>query len=299
MSGHDITLLRPLWLLALPLVALAGWWLLTRRGGLDDWQRAADPALLRAMAALGRIDGSGSRVPLFAVLAMVTVTVIALSGPAVERRDTLSFRNLDGVLFVLDVSDSVTGAARWPQLQTMGRFGLAALGTRPAGLIAYAGDAYVATDMTLDHLQLGQSFSLLGQGVVPDKGSRPERALALAADVMRDADVIAGDVVLLTDGAGLGPASLEAAAVLASQGVRLSLVVLDAPDPAVHSHAAIGQGRVFTLEDTDALARWLRDDARTRLRAQDYPLLYWRDLGRYLMVLALVPLLLLFRRQAA
>ena len=34
-------------------------------------------------------------------------------------------------------------------------------------------------------------------------------------------------------------------------------------------------------------------------QAQDYPLLFWKDMGRYLLILALLPLLFLFRRQDA
>lgn len=297
MSGADLTLLRPAWLLALPVLLLFAWWLYTRRGGLGDWQKASDPALLRAMAALGRVDKSASAAPLLALMGALALIVIGLAGPAIERRDTLSFRNLDAVVFVVDASPSVTEDARWPQMLTMGRFGLASLGTRPGGLIIYAGDAYVATDMTLDHLQLGQTLSLIGAETVPDPGSRPARGLQMAAELLAEAEVVAGDVVLMTDGAGLGPASLQAAGVIAAQGARLSLIALNAPSAAFETHAAAGQGRVFTLDQTEALADWLSAAARTRLQQQDYPLLFWYDMGRYLLLLALLPMLLLFRRQ--
>ena len=49
-------LLRPEWLLALPLLALAGWLLHRQRGGLGGWDRVADPRLLQAMTALGRVE---------------------------------------------------------------------------------------------------------------------------------------------------------------------------------------------------------------------------------------------------
>ena len=298
MTGLDVTLLRPLWLLCLPGLALLGWWLWSRRGGLGDWDRAADPALMQAMAALGRIDASASRMPLIAVLSTIAVCIMALSGPAVERRDTLSYRNLDGVLFLVDASSSVTDDPRWPQMLSMGRFGLASLGTRPGGIIVYGGDAYVATDMTADHLQLGQSFALIDADTVPDKGSRPERALALAAKMLTEADVIAGDVVLFTDGAGLGPQSLQEAAAIAGQGARLSIVSMTDEAPDIATHASVGGGAVFTLDQTDALGQYMSEDARTRLERQDYPLLYWKDFGRYLLALALIPLALLFRREA-
>lgn len=297
MSGLEFTLLRPFWLLALPVLAGIGWWIFKRRTALGDWEKAADPALMRAMAALGRIDTGGSRIPAVAPLVVAGLAVLALSGPAVERRDALSFRNLDGVLFLVDSSSSVTNHARWPQMLTMGRFGLSALGTRPGGLIVFGGDAYVASDMTLDHLQLGQTFSLIDAETVPDPGSRPERAMALAGDLLRGAEMVAGDVILLTDGEGLGPASLQEADAIAALGARLSIVALTDPAPALETHAAVGGGQVFTLDQTDDLSDWLAEDSRTRLEQQDYPLLFWKDFGRYLLCLALIPMLFLFRRQ--
>lgn len=298
MTWGALTLLRPLWLLLLPLLAVFGWWLWTRRAGVGDWARVADPALLAAMAALGRVEHGGRRVPLGAPLLAAVLIVLALSGPALERRDAVSFRNLDGVVLVVDASRSVTEDARWPQLLTMGRFAVAGLGSRPGGLIVYAGDAYVAEDITVDHRQLGQTLSLIAPETVPDPGSRPERGLALAARMLTQAEVLAGDVLLFTDGAGLGPEALTEAARIAGQGARLSVISLSDPDAGLRALAGAGGGRVFTLDRTDALAGWLREDARTRLEAQDFPLLFWTDFGRYLLLLALVPLLLTFRRAA-
>ncbi|MEQ8254700.1 MAG: VWA domain-containing protein [Roseovarius confluentis] len=294
----DVTLLRPLWLLALPVLAGLAWWLWSQRQGLGDWQRAADPGMIRAMAALGRVEAQPGRSGLWAGMAVLVIAVLALAGPAVERRDTPSFRNLDGVLFVVDASSSVTEDDRWPQMQALGRFGLANLGTRPGGIVVYGGDAYLATGMTLDHLQLGQTFSLIGPELVPDPGTRPARALALAVARLEEAEIIAGDVVLFTDGAGLGPESLRLAARLSEIGARLSLVGMgDAP--ALVTHAQAGGGQVFGLNDAEALAGWLVQDMAARLERQDYPLIFWIDMGRYLLLLAAVPMLLMFRRQAA
>lgn len=299
MNVPDLTLLRPEWLAALPALIGVGWWLIRRRAGLGDWQKATDPGLLRAMAALGRVDDTASRAPLLAVLTAVGLIILALAGPAIERRDTVSFRNLDGVLFLIDASTSVTEDPRWPQLLAMGRFGLGALGTRPGGLIAFAGDAYVATDMTLDHLQLGQTLSLIDADTVPDPGSRPERALRMAADMLQTSEVIAGDVILMTDGEGLNAASLQAAGAIADLGARLSLVSLHDPTPAFATHAAAGRGAVFAMDQTEQMTDWLSEAARTRLEAQNHPLLFWKDMGRHVLWLAVAPLLWLFRRQVA
>lgn len=289
-------LLRPEWLLALPLLAVAGWLLHRQRGGLGGWDRVADPRLLQAMTALGRVERRGSAVGLLAVLACAGVTVLALTGPAVERRDALSFRNLDGAVFVLDASPSMTGGAGWQAMQVAARYGVASLGTRPGGLVVFAGDAYVASDLTADLRQLGQTLSLIDADTVPDPGTRPERGLALALRMLDEAEVLAGDVIFLTDGAGLEEATLKQAAAIAGRGARLTLVTPGPPPPEALTHAEVGRGQALAATDPEALARWLGDEARQDLVQQDFPLLFSRDLGRWLLVLAMVPLLLLFRR---
>ncbi|MFN3208007.1 MAG: vWA domain-containing protein [Roseovarius sp.] len=294
----DVTLLRPLWLLALPVLAGLAWWLWSTRRGLGGWRQAADPAMLEAMEALGRVEAQPGRAGLWAGIAVLCFSVLALAGPAVERRDTPSFRNLDGVLYVVDASSSVMDNPRWPQVQALGRFGLASLGTRPGGIIVYGGDAYLATGMTLDHRQLGQTFSLIEAGLVPDPGSRPGRALALAIQRLSEARIIAGDVVLFTDGGGLGPETLEQAAELRGMGARLSVIGPDVT-PEMQTHAQAGGGQVFGPNDAETFRDWLRQDMAARLERQDYPLIFWSDLGRYLLLLAAVPMLLMFRRHAA
>ena len=82
----DVTLLRPLWLLALPGIALLAIWLWRRGAGAAAWRRAARPELLVAMTALGRVTPASGRMPLWVALSLPVVIVIALAGPAVERR---------------------------------------------------------------------------------------------------------------------------------------------------------------------------------------------------------------------
>ncbi len=295
----DVTLLRPLWLIALPGLLFLAVLMRRRRAGLGDWNRVLDPDLLRALRALGHVDETAGVWRGAAALSAAGLLVLALAGPALERRDAAAFRNLDGVVFVIDASPSMTDSPRWPALQTMGRFGVAALGSRPGALVVFGGDSYIASEMTGDLLQLGQTLSLIEPGTVPDKGSRPERGLAQAAMLLRESDVLAGDVVLFSDGGGLGQAALTEAAALAGQGARLSVVSTGDLGPEVQTLVATGGGRLFTLTETDAFAAYLREQARDRLERQDYPLLFWSDYGRAVLLFALVPVLLLLRKRGA
>ncbi|MEO9777766.1 MAG: VWA domain-containing protein [Sedimentitalea sp.] len=294
----DVSLLRPFWLLLLPLLVVAALVLHRRRARLGDWEQVMDPQMLAALRMLGRVEEAGTGRRGLLALAAAALVAIALAGPAVERRDAASYRNLDGVVLVLDASLSATESEDWTELQTMGRFGVASLQSRPAALIVYGGDAYLATDMTADTRQLGLTLSLIGAETIPDPGSRPELGLTLAEQVLQDAQVLAGDVILISDGEGIGPAALSAAAKIAARGARLS-VVTPQTSPSTETLARTGGGHLFIAGESEELAAFLGASGRERIEKQDYPLLFWADWGRYLLLPGLLLVLLLFSRRAA
>ena len=297
MTDIDAALLRPLWGLGLLVVAAIGAYVWRRSGALGGWSKAANPHLLEAMAELGHVDERGDKRRLVAAIAVAVITVLALAGPALERREANSFRNLDAVVLVVDVTPAGAQEEIWTQLQTLGRFAVASLGTRPAALVVYAGDAYVATDLTHDHQQLGQTLSLLDAETIPDEGVRPDLGLGLARQILSDAQIIAGDVLLISGGDGLGPELLATAGEMNSSGIRLSVISAADPSDRLAAMARVGGGQVFTPDTAQAMTNWLTQSSRTLLERLDISLIHWRDFGRYLLLFALVPLAYLFGRE--
>jgi len=300
----DIVILRPIWVIALPVVIALMVWRLRRAGHPGDWQTTIEPHLLAAMTALGRVE-TGRRQLTSAVPFIVTgAVVLALMGPALERRDAKTFRNLDGVIFVIDVSGSVVRDENWAKLVNMARAGLSVLGSKPAALIVYGGDTYLASPLTTDHVQLGQVVSLLDKDTMPDRGNRPALALERAADVLKEADILAGDVVLMTDGEGLDANAIRAAQRITGMGGRLSVVVSQttvsgAPpvgQAIFDTLTQVGRGRVYDTSDLSAFMRDFSDSSAARLERQDLHLLLLVDYGRYLLFLALLPALMFFRK---
>ena len=331
MSG--LVFLRPLWLLALPLIALLGLWLWRRPAALGAWTTAIDPALLAAMARIGRVpEARQGRVALVPLVAAGWVA-LALAGPAVDRRDAPSFRNLDGVVLVMDLSPSVTGGDALGSLRTAARVVLARLGARPAGLVVFAGDAYVAAPLTSDTRQLGLTVALLDDSIVPDPGSRPGRGLVLAGQLLDEARIVAGDVVLFSDGGRLDATADAAARALAAGGHRLWVLApggadlggdvgvsgavpvagegLAAPagadtglsgpvgaDPGLAALAQAGGGEAFAADQAGPLVDAITRGKARRLAETDIALVSLRDLGPWLLLPALALLALLFRRPA-
>ena len=292
----DFVFLRPLALLALLPVIAVGIWMLRRPASLGTWRAAIDPELLSAMVAVGRVPQAKASVLTLFPLAAAACTVLALAGPATERRDAPAFRNLDGVILAVDVSASVTQAEVLPRLVTAGRTVLASIGSRPAALIVFSGDAYLAAPLTSDTRQIGFTLSLLEAGIVPDEGSRPALALDAAVEVLTGARIIAGDVLLLTDGDGLSEASYSAADSLAGLGANLWVVTPENPDAQARALATRGSGIAFAADQTSELISALEAGHTQRLERSDISMIYRHDLGRLFLLPALLFLILAFRR---
>lgn len=293
-------LLRPWWLLALPATIILALVLKQRGTTLGAWDKVVEPALMAAMDRLGRVSrGAHRRVWLSPLIA--GLIALALVGPSQERRDGIAFRNLDGIVIAVDLSKSMTEDGRLPDALTAARLIARRAGSRQVALVVYAGDAYIASAFTSDAKALGQTIALLDGETVPDAGSRPERALALAWQLIADAEITFGDIVLVSDGGGLGPEAGAEAERLTAAGAPLStlFVPTDRSDrTALEMLAGLGGGVAGDLLDPMPVAEAMDQGLRRRLAQTDYAALLRVDYGRYLLLLALLPALALFRRTA-
>ncbi|MEL6477848.1 MAG: vWA domain-containing protein [Pseudomonadota bacterium] len=287
--------LRPWWLALLPVAAGLAWALRHRAGRLGAWEQAVDPHLMRAMRRQGRVAsdrGGRSLLP----PALLALLALALAGPAVERRNQPAFRNLDAVLLVIDLSPSIVESGRFTDMLTAARLIVAEAGrgARQAGAVVYAGDAYLASALTTDTRALGGMIALLTAETLPDPGSRPARGLDLAAELLQEAQILSGDVVLLSDGGGLDPETTARARSLAESGRALSTLHIGiGQNPALEALAEAGGGAFGDLADPGAVLAQLSDRRATRLAESGYEQLVTQDLGRWVLLLALLPALLL------
>lgn len=305
---EGLALLRPWWLAALPFVALLALRAAWRAAPTGDWARVVDPALMAALLRRGGVLGGRRRANLLAA-ATAALLALALTGPAVERKDAASFRNLDATVLVLDLSRSVAEGGALKDLRQLAQGIAEAAGTRSVAVVVYAGDAYLAMPPTTDRDSLATTLFALDADTVPDRGSHPERGLALARRTLAKAAVVSADIVLVGDGDGIGEAALREASAAAAKGWRLHGIFAPpgralpagAPKPdraALERLAATGGGRVSDLAAPDAVLEAVGASTASHLAGSGYTVLAFADLGRWLLLLALVPALVLFRRSA-
>ncbi|MER2264151.1 VWA domain-containing protein [Methylobacterium oxalidis] len=308
MSLLDLAILRPWWLAAIPVVALLALRAAWRSAPLGDWTRVVDPPLMAALARRGAVLGGRRQANLAAAVAAGLIA-LALTGPAVERADSATFRNLDATVIVIDLSRSVAEGGDLRAVRQAAQGVADATGTRSVAVVVYAGDAYLAAPPTTDRDSLATTLFALDADTVPDRGSHPERGLALARRTLSEAAVVAADVVLVTDGDGIGEAAAREARALRDKGWRLHGLFVPAgktlppgsPKPdraALDALVGAGGGLVADVGTPTAVLDAVGASTAQHLAAGGYTVLAYADLGRWLLLAALLPALLLFRRSA-
>jgi Ca-activated chloride channel family protein len=301
-------LLRPLWLLGVPLVALAVWWWRHQRG-LSRWRRIFDPKLVPALERLGHIipsSGAGVAASLASVAAIIA---LALAGPATRNASAPAFRNLDVVFLLIDLSDSVTKGGGLDDARAAAARVLSEASGRPVALAVFAGETYLVSGPTEDPQTLGTAIAVMDADTMPDKGSRPDRALRFVHARLAEASALGADVVLVSDGGGVGPEALQEAKSLHADGALVSaLFVEPAKEPygmppasraGLQALARAGGGVVADASRPDAVLAQLQDNAGAAARDDRLAPLLFADRGRLVLVLALVPALLLIRRRGS
>ncbi|MDF2997273.1 MAG: hypothetical protein K0R27_2910 [Xanthobacteraceae bacterium] len=292
----ELVMLRPWWLAALaPLIALAlwQWWRGPAAGG---WERVMPPTMLAAMRALGHLGGGASH-PGLAPLAAAGLISFGLGGPAVPRIDAPLLAGSGAILIAIDMSPSVAESPALADAQAAAADILAAANGRPVGLVLYSGEAYDIAAPTTDPATLESQIAVLGRDTMPEAGSRPAAALALARQMLRASRN--ADLVLISDGGGVDDATRAEAERLAGDGIRLSVLSLTgAVGGGIDTAALEGLGSAAApARAPDPVLRYLsragaleRDPALTALE--------FRDLGPFVAALSALPLISLFRRRA-
>lgn len=301
-------LLRPWWLAALPVAAFLALRAAWRSAPLGDWAKAVDPALMALLARRGSVLGGRRQANIAAAITAILIA-LALTGPAFERPDATTFRNLDATVAVLDVSRSVAEGGSFKEARQIAQAVAEAAGTRSVAVILFAGDAYLAIPPTTDRDALGSTLFAVDADTVPDRGSHPERGLAMARRTLEEAGVIAGDVVLITDGDGIGEAAIREANAIRAKGWNLSGIFVPSTKPlpsgspkpdrtSLDRLVAAGGGVTADIAQPGAVLDRVGASTTQHLAASGYSVLAFAEVGRWLILLALLPALALFRRSA-
>lgn len=198
----DFHFLRPLWLLALLLIPLIYFWMKRHSAHSSSWARAIDQHLLRHLLE-NSVKGS-QRSPIYLMIIGVVLTAVALAGPVWKKIPQPVHKTEDALAIVLDLSLSMQVQDIKPNRLTKARHKLIdLLNARTEGLTAlvvYAGDAHIVSPHTDDTDTIKSMVPALSPLIMPAMGSKPDVAIQLAQQLMTDAGINRGRILLITDG---------------------------------------------------------------------------------------------------
>ncbi|WP_246841745.1 VWA domain-containing protein [Cellvibrio sp. PSBB023] len=194
--------LRPAWLLALAPVIVIALLLWYQKHTAKQWQQMVAPELLQYL-----LDGQTTRIKPWQLLVLLfawIVSCIALAGPSWEKRPVAVEQNQQALVMILDLSPSMMSEDLKPSRLVRARLKIAdMLRQRKDGqtaLLVYAGDVHVVTPLTDDTETINNIIPALHPGIMPAQGSNTEAAVSRALQLLKNAAITQGDLLLITDG---------------------------------------------------------------------------------------------------
>ena len=198
--------LRPQWFLALVPLALVLWLLFFRKHGSRGWEAVCDERLLPHI--LIRKPGRARRASLALTTLGGLLAVAALAGPAWEKLPQPVFTARDALVIALDLTRSMDAGDVSPSRLERARFKIRdLLEKRSEGqtaLLAYAGEAFVVTPLTDDVETIKSQLNALEPDIMPALGNRPDKAVHLSMNLLRQAGHAARPFVVAHRRGGCG-----------------------------------------------------------------------------------------------
>ncbi len=316
--------LQPGWLLLFPLLLGITWFWLRGNHSSQHWAQVCDPELLPLLVK----EGQGRSRVIWPLAVLVSLLLaIATAQPVWQKQPQPAVKQGGAVVIVWDLSASMNATDLKPSRLQRARFKiedlLDRLGDSQAALLVYAADAFVVTPLTEDGDTIRSQLSAMQPEIMPAQGSRADRALQLAAELLQQAQVLEGDILLVSD--EVEPAQIAAdASRLKQQGYRVSILSVGteqgAPVPSrtgllkdrqgqvvvartdlakMREAAALGGGIAVNLSNDDTDLNQLKtlfQQSERRAEVSDQEVDQWVAEGPWILLLVLPFLLPLFRR---
>ena len=199
---HNFHFIRPLWLLALPLLWGLGLWLARRSNADGNWNRLIDAELLNGLLLDKPARSTWTPWP-WLILAW-TLATLAMAGPSWQQAPVTAYRGHDAWVFILDLSPSMAATDVAPNRYTRARFALedllsAAKDARVA-LIAFSDEPYIVTPLTEDVATVRSLLPPLAPDIMPTAGHNLTPALQQAAEMLKHSGSKDGRIIVLADG---------------------------------------------------------------------------------------------------
>ncbi len=197
--------LRPLWLISFVPLFLLLVWAWQQHKNSQSWLKVVDVKLQPYV--LTNADDQRSARPKWLPLIALIICVIALAGPVWKKLPQTVYKPQSALVIVLDLSRSMDAADIKPSRLTRAKLKIIdLLNARTEGqtaLIVYAAQAFTVSPLTDDNDTIVALLNSLTTDIMPAQGSRMDMALSTAQDLMKQAGIQQGHILVVSDGVTL------------------------------------------------------------------------------------------------
>ena len=192
--------LRPLWLLAVPVLGWLLYKLWHRRKRAGRWQMILPPAFHGVL--LGGGSGSTSKLPWVALGLAWLLVILALLGPSWQRVEQSNQKPADPLLIVLELTPQMLATDGRPNRLEQARRKvfdlLEARRDAQTAIIVYAGSAHSLVPLSDDLATSRNLLDVLNPEIMPEPGKRADLAVAKALQLLEQGAQGNGRLLLLT-----------------------------------------------------------------------------------------------------
>ena len=225
MNYADFHFLRPEWLIILPFMLGLIFLFKTQLLSSGNWRKLVEPELIPYV--LSRHQLQEKKYKWWLISMTIILTLTALAGPTWEKLEQPAFRMDQSLVVALDLSRSMNAQDINPDRITRARLKVLDILKRrqsaQVALIVYSANAFTVTPLTTDSKTIASLVGSLDTKIMPSRGSYPAAAIDKGMQLLKQAGVINGEVLLVTDG-GSTSAAMASAKKLKEEGYSLSIL---------------------------------------------------------------------------
>jgi len=225
MNYADFHFLRPEWLIILPFILGLIFLFKTQLLSSGNWLKLIEPELIPYVLSRHQLQEKKYK---WWLISITTILILAaLAGPTWERLEQPAFRIDQSLVIALDLSRSMNAQDVNPDRITRARLKVLDILKRrqsaQVALIVYSANAFTVTPLTTDSKTIASLVGSLDTKIMPSRGSYPAAAIDKGLQLLKQAGVINGEVLLVTDG-GSTSAAIASAKKLKEEGYSLSIL---------------------------------------------------------------------------
>jgi len=193
-----LSFIRPYWLIGLLIITVYSLWRYQRRQHKQTSIIANH--LSEHLVTLPETSKNNRLI----ITILSAITCIALSGPSLRSVELPVYEIQKAQVIALDLSYSMYATDIKPNRLSRAKYKAIELlkqwSEGEKGMIAYAGDAFTITPLTIDSNAIINHIPHLSPELMPVKGSRPDLALQKAISLLKNAGYQQGHIVFISDG---------------------------------------------------------------------------------------------------